>query len=741
MSQTLNLKIFHGDKLVDHKTLTQDVIKIGKLKSSHLYIEDDTVARMHAVIEVSGSDVRVIDLGSSTGTLLNGQRVEKNAVLRHGDQLGFGPYRVEVEFAETAPAMTQTQHAPVATAPIAASPMVTMPAGAPFAAPSPMMTVPAPGRNPIMGAGPTGTIAPGMGPMPMSPMAPRSVAPVPVQVDLTEVERQDGTAVAEVMAMYGRTVLDVQHVGQVKSRRSSAPIFFAAGAGLFVVGGFLFLHDAMGVDWDAFNQLVTTAQTDGLPVPTQPSDAWGTGSIGWILALLGVVPFGIGLARWDDKGMMTYSIGESHEASFTMPPAGLSDPASFPLVRGGQAETVLNFTPTMTGDVTLEGQKLSLAELVSTGRAGSTGGSYAFPIPPGAHCRVDFNGVTFHVNSVPPGKAMSKQSDVDKPFWLYTGGAFAFLGTLLVMVHLVPNDSDDLNLDEENGENRFVGYMNQPDEIPPEEPPEESENSDEEAGGTGQRHKGEEGKMGKPTSQKKSGLYAMKGPSDAVPQMARNFDPDMMARQAGILGMVAAESGHFLASPFGEAFAVGNDDQDVWGGLTGTEVGEAFGVGGLGLVGTGRGGGGTGEGTIGLGNVGLIGKGGGGGTGSGYGRGSGSGFGGRGKRVPQVRQAKADVRGALDKDIIRRVVRAHINEVRYCYNQGLVRDPNLNGRVAVQFTIGPTGAVPVAVVQSSSIKDQNVANCVAKAVKRWKFPKPQGGGNVVVTYPFVLSPG
>ncbi|MFO7561535.1 MAG: Ig-like domain-containing protein [Enhygromyxa sp.] len=65
---------------------------------------------------------------------------------------------------------------------------------------------------------------------------------------------------------------------------------------------------------------------------------------------------------------------------------------------------------------------------------------------------------------------------------------------------------------------------------------------------------------------------------------------------------------------------------DVWGGLIGAEVDDAYGVGGLGLTGTGRGGGGTGEGTIGLGNTGLIGKGGGGGTGAGYGRGSGASF-------------------------------------------------------------------------------------------------------------------
>ena len=94
-----------------------------------------------------------------------------------------------------------------------------------------------------------------------------------------------------------------------------------------------------------------------------------------------------------------------------------------------------------------------------------------------------------------------------------------------------------------------------------------------------------------------------------IPQLARNFDPEMAGRHAGILGMVEQESGHFLASPYGSAFAVGEDNQDVWGGLTGSEIGESYGVGGLGLVGTGRGGGGSGEGTIGLGSIGVIGSG------------------------------------------------------------------------------------------------------------------------------------
>jgi Ca-activated chloride channel family protein len=114
----------------------------------------------------------------------------------------------------------------------------------------------------------------------------------------------------------------------------------------------------------------------------------------------------------------------------------------------------------------------------------------------------------------------------------------------------------------------------------------EEEAKDDLVGGSGTRHKGEEGKMGKPSSKSKSGLYAVKGPANAVPQMARNFDPS---------------AGHYLASPYGGAFAVGNDDEDVWGGLTGAEVGEAYEAGGLGLIGTGRGGGGDGQGTLRLG--------------------------------------------------------------------------------------------------------------------------------------------
>lgn len=97
--------------------------------------------------------------------------------------------------------------------------------------------------------------------------------------------------------------------------------------------------------------------------------------------------------------------------------------------------------------------------------------------------------------------------------------------------------------------------------------------------------------------------------------------------------------------------------------------------------------------------------------------------------------------GGMDEDVIQDVVRNHIEEIRYCYNQGLVVKDGLMGRVTVHFRIGPDGAVAAAIVGYSELGHERVENCIAKATKRWTFPAPTTGGSAVVTYPFVLIPG
>ena len=52
----ISFEIYKGDELVREEILAQDVIKVGKLASSHLRLDDETVSRMHAVIETTGPE-------------------------------------------------------------------------------------------------------------------------------------------------------------------------------------------------------------------------------------------------------------------------------------------------------------------------------------------------------------------------------------------------------------------------------------------------------------------------------------------------------------------------------------------------------------------------------------------------------------------------------------------------------------------------------------------------------------
>lgn len=207
------------------------------------------------------------------------------------------------------------------------------------------------------------------------------------------------------------------------------------------------------------------------------------------------------------------------------------------------------------------------------------------------------------------------------------------------------------------------------------------------------------------------------------------------AQRTGIIGILQPQPGQ--ASPFGADSALGTDEGVVMGGLIGDSASDSFGVGGLGLRATGLGGGGTGEGTIGLGSVGAIGHG--TPTGSGYGVGAGRAASG-GLRSSPVKDSDASVNGALPKEVIRRIVRQHINRVRYCYEKGVQRDPALEGKVVVHFVISAKGAVTSAADKGSSLKDKEVVSCVLSTFKSMQFPAPENGGVVSVTYPLMFKP-
>ncbi len=661
---TLGFEIYSGGRLLRTEQLSQSVIKIGKQASSHLRIDDEDVSRMHAVIEAGGVDeVFVIDLGSSSGTFVNGQKVNKSK-LRSGDEITLGQTSVRVTIsAGSSAAASAAPAAAVAAPPAPASVRPGAPLPPPTAAKAPAKK---PAANPF-------ALRPAALPNPFAP-------PPPMGGDVAEVDESDPEKVhygivasgppvspsdvetsdqsVEVVVMWGdRTVLHVEHMTPPRN---------------FIVGE-----------------------------PEGPKDT---------------VDYLIGS---DALGMPRYPVVVSEAGStWVVVPAGATGELS-----GPDGTTSLDQVAMQTSNQVAGAQQLLL-------HAGQT-------------AKVRHRGFTFLVKPVPAGKKIAAGFNPDWVPVAYVGGSALLFMIVGLIFYFSPPRSSALSGDLIDQNNRLVQFLLQPPETEdPEMPDWLNSDSNEPAGGTGKAHEGESGAMGDTKAPRTKNRYGIEGNANPEDQRMAREQAREMARTAGILGTLSSMQGAWNSptSPYGGDTAIGADPMSALGAMMGESIGANSGFGGLGLSGTGAGGGGTGQGTIGMGNFGTIGHGGGRGSGQGYGDGAG-GLRGRESSVPQVRAGSADVRGSLSAEVIRRVVRRHTNEIRFCYEQGLNSNPELAGRVQVRFVITPTGSVQTSMVAGSSLGNNNVENCIASAVRRWSFPAPDGGGIVIVNYPFMLQSG
>ncbi|MEU1344082.1 FHA domain-containing protein [Streptomyces sp. NPDC090075] len=65
-------------------------LRIGRDPANGLRLNHETVSRVHAELRRQGGLWILRDLGSTNGTTVNGRRVTGAAVVREGDQIGFG---------------------------------------------------------------------------------------------------------------------------------------------------------------------------------------------------------------------------------------------------------------------------------------------------------------------------------------------------------------------------------------------------------------------------------------------------------------------------------------------------------------------------------------------------------------------------------------------------------------------------------------------------------------------------
>lgn len=91
--------------------------------------------------------------------------------------------------------------------------------------------------------------------------------------------------------------------------------------------------------------------------------------------------------------------------------------------------------------------------------------------------------------------------------------------------------------------------------------------------------------------------------------------------------------------------------------------------------------------------------------------------------------------GTLSRDAVRRAVRAHHNELSYCFENELRGRPDLEGTVRSTFVISPSGVVSTATATSDALPA--VATCVQRVLSRITFPASELP--TAVTYPFAFE--
>ncbi|MCC6993074.1 MAG: AgmX/PglI C-terminal domain-containing protein [Deltaproteobacteria bacterium] len=96
--------------------------------------------------------------------------------------------------------------------------------------------------------------------------------------------------------------------------------------------------------------------------------------------------------------------------------------------------------------------------------------------------------------------------------------------------------------------------------------------------------------------------------------------------------------------------------------------------------------------------------------------------------------------GAVSPELIRKAMATAKNQLKFCYERELVKDPKLATKLSVRFTIGKAGTVTAAAVTSATPSAPGLEACVIAAIKKMRFPAPAGGGDVVVNYPLSFAP-
>ncbi len=682
MSSTqLIFEVYRGADLIARERFTEESVTIGRGEAALLRIDDGSISDLHCVINVEqDGTIMLLDLGSEQGTIHGGKRVPNANLGQQGEFfVGMLRFRVALQVAQKA--------AP------APAPEVDPDEATDFPVDEPTQDVPAQPAQPQRAAQPQSQ------PAPMQHQQMRVETPgggdLPVEItEEGEIAFEDDVIIEDGMSFVMRAGTATHNIGVNTKRPKVLEV----------------------------NQLWGDTLLDSRHFPHTGRKVTVGSSVGWRWHFLGVdmgwIPAPLNMVLPYTPPMWS-EVHSTWRNDFYAPEEDLPGSRDHDLFTFEDDQYVAHVPSNWDGFVDIEDKRFSFEELVGNGRAKKSGDEYEIPVTDDIRLMVDVNGVTYFAHKVKAGSRILSRAteDPDYPF-IAIFSFMAFLGLMfgLVMYFVPARPSMGVN----EIPDRFVEMTI--DKPEPEEPKKDKKPEANPDAGEGAKAKREEGKVGK----KEAKMDKAKGNKVEVSQKIKDRQ---IAEDAGLLGAMQDQGAM-------EGLGSSALDSSLTGGVGGLigAKGTQIGSGGLGSRGSGLGGGGNAEGLGGLGTKGLgSGK-------SGYGKGGGN-FGSKGEGGIGTVGGDPIILGALDRSLIDAVIKRHMNQIRYCYQRELTKKPNLAGKVVIKFVIAKDGSVSSASKKSSTMNNGAVEQCIVGRFMRMKFPEPKGGGIVIVSYPFLFSPG
>jgi TonB family protein len=430
----------------------------------------------------------------------------------------------------------------------------------------------------------------------------------------------------------------------------------------------------------------------------------------------------------------TVTVGSSERNHFVVGAQGM--PARFELFQLVGNDYILNFTEQMSGRVGLPAGVQTLDQLRSTGAARNAGSYWQVKLNDSARGKVVIGDITllFQFVTPPPVQprpqlpAAARGGFAKSIDWMFTAFVmFSFMSHFGFVVYLENADwpiDEGINVIPEQFADLIL-VEDKPPEPEPDDAADETAPAEETKAETPAPSKGEQNE---PKGEKTPGDSAAEQ-AEIADTTARMAEEAAAAAEALLLGALGS-SGGALADVLAGGAVTGNAE-DVLAQAAG--VGVASGSAG-GTLRT-RAGGGSGTGASGLGTLAAA-----GGGGKAVGEGG----------AITEKTVKGTIKmndgediggtGEFDSKLVTAEVKKRLRAIQICYEQQLRRDPSLQGKVTVEFTIEQSGTVSRATATDNSTNDPAVADCVVSTVKRFRFNPGPEGGSVTFSYPFVFAP-